>query len=256
MTQTKGRHIDAIFVTLSPVVWFGLLSAAAALIDNPLILPQPWRVIVRLGELFLSADFFLTVLRSLLRILGGLATGVLAGTALGLLSFLFAPMRHLLRPLLVVVRSTPVASSVILIWSLTGSRALPFVIAALMVMPIVADQLMTGLSKADAALGEVSELYGFTPRRRLTVYRLPAALPYFFSSIVTSAGFAWKAGIAAEILATTKGSIGREIYFSKTYMETLDLWAWTLAVIIFSLLLEIFVKKTLLLIERRAKWVR
>ena len=256
MTQNKvftEKYLRPLLVALSPFVWFGILWAASAIIDNPLILPAPHEILLRFFGLATTAVFYRTVFSSLLRILAGLAVGVILGTLLGLFSFLFAPMRTLFRPLLGVVRATPVASSVILIWSLTGSKILPLVIAALMVIPIVADQLVTGLEKADPALGEVSDLYGFAPHRRLVVYRLPAALPYFFSSIVTSAGFAWKAGIAAEILATTKGSIGREIYFSKTYMETLDLWAWTLAVILFSLLLELIVKKTLRIIERRTK---
>ena len=51
----------------------------------------------------------------------------------------------------------------------------------------------------------------------------------------------------------TKNSIGRHIYEAKSYMETADLWAWTLAVILLSLTLELLVKKTLRFIERRAK---
>ncbi len=246
--EARGRRLLAL---LSPLLWFGLLSALAALIANPLILPQPWRIAARFFEIALTADFLLTVLHSLLRILLGLALGVVAGTATGLLSYLFPPLSYLFRPMLTVLRSTPVASFIILVWSFTGGKVLPLVIAAIMVVPIVSDQLLAGLEGADASLGEVAELYRFTRWQKLTLYRLPAALPYFFSSIVTSVGFAWKAGIAAEILATTKGSLGSKIYFAKSYMETLDLWAFTLAVILLSLALELSVKKTLRFVERR-----
>ncbi len=247
--RVGGKRLLALF---SPLLWFGLLSALAALIANPLILPQPWQIAVRFFEVAFTGEFLLTVFQSLLRILLGLLLGVAVGTAVGLLSYLFLPLHYLFRPLLTVLRSTPVASFIILVWSFTGGKVLPLVIAAIMVVPIVSDQLQAGLKGADAALGEVAELYRFTRWQRLTVYRLPAALPYYFASIVTSVGFAWKAGIAAEILATTQGSLGREIYFAKTYMETLDLWALTLGVIILSLILEISVKKTLHFIERRA----
>ena len=252
-TEQKRRY--TVLTALSPFIWLLVLSGLAALLSNPLLLPQPWRVLLRLFELAVSSRFLLTVLTSLLRILLGLLLGVAVGATVGLFSHLSPTVHALARPLLTVVRATPVASFIILIWSFSGSRILPSVISALMVIPIVSDQLMTGLRSADPALGEVAELYRFSPWRLLVTYRLPAALPYFFGALTTSVGFAWKAGIAAEILVTTAGTIGDEIYSSKVYMESVDLWAWTLAVILLSLFLELFVKKTLRYIGRKAGWV-
>lgn len=247
--EAKGKRLLAL---ASPLLWFGLLSALSAVIADPLILPQPFKIAVRFFEIAPTADFLLTVLHSLLRILLGLLIGVAVGTAIGILSYLFLPLAYLLRPLLTVLRSTPVASFIILVWYLTGGEILPLVISAIMVVPIVSDQLLAGLRGADPALGEVAELYRFTKWQRLILYRLPAALPYFFSAIVTSVGFAWKAGIAAEILATTQGSLGSLIFFAKGDYGSPDLWAYTLAVVLLSLLLEFLVKKTLHFIKRMA----
>ena len=251
-TDPKRRY--AVLAALSPLIWLLVLSGIAALIANPLLLPQPWRVLVRLLELTVSPRFLLTVLTSLLRILLGLLLGVAVGAALGLLSFLSPTANALTRPLLTVVRATPVASFIILVWSFSGSYVLPSLISALMVIPIVSDQLLAGLRSADPALGEVAELYRFSQWMLLLAFRMPAALPYLFGALTTSVGFAWKAGIAAEILVTTAGTIGDEIYSSKVYMESVDLWAWTFAVILLSLTLEFFVKKTLHYIRRKAEW--
>ncbi len=248
--KPKGSRVLA---ALSPLIWFGLLAAVAWIADNPLLIPMPWLVVKRLLCMLFESEFYKTVFLSLGRILAGLSLGVMVGALAGLASFLCPSIRSLIAPLLTVVRSTPVASFVILIWSFTGGRSLPLVIAALMVIPIAADQLLKGLESADPTLGEVVTVFRIPVWRALLAYRLPAALPYFFGSVVTSAGFAWKAGIAAEILAMTKSSIGRHIYEAKAYMETVDLWAWTLAVIFLSLLLELFVKKTLHFIEKRSK---
>ena len=51
-------------------------------------------------------------------------------------------------------------------------------------------------------------------------------------------GLAWKAGIAAEVLAHAANSIGGQIYDAKIYIETADLFAWTAVVILMSVLLE------------------
>ena len=49
---------------------------------------------------------------------------------------------------------------------------------------------------------------------------------------------AWKAGIAAEVLAVPKLAIGTEIYFSKLWFETSTLFAWTVVIIILSYVIE------------------
>lgn len=239
-----------IFVPL--LFWGGILWLLAAILDRPLLLPAPPAILAALFTLFGTADFWLAILTSIGRVLGGLLIGVGCGTALGLATHFFPALSLLIRPLLTVVRSTPVASFVVLIWSFTGGSRLPIVIAAAMVLPIVADELTTGLREADPALGEVAALYRLSPLRQFLIYRLPAALPYFFSAVTSSVGFAWKAGIAAEVLAAGSGSIGTEIYFSRLYLETDDLWAWTLTVIVLSLLLELIVKKTLHYISKKA----
>jgi NitT/TauT family transport system permease protein len=51
-------------------------------------------------------------------------------------------------------------------------------------------------------------------------------------------GLAWKSGVAAEVLCQPKLAIGSELYYSKIYLETPELFAWTALVIILSFILE------------------
>ena len=54
----------------------------------------------------------------------------------------------------------------------------------------------------------------------------------------TGSGIAWKAGIAAEVIARPTLSIGRHLQDTKVYLLTDQLFAWTLTVILLSILLE------------------
>ena len=63
-------------------------------------------------------------------------------------------------------------------------------------------------------------------------------IPYVLSSGKAALGLAWKAGVAAEVLALPKVSIGKMISDAKLYLETVDLYAWTLAIILLSVFLE------------------
>ena len=63
-------------------------------------------------------------------------------------------------------------------------------------------------------------------------------MPHFLSACRTSLGLGWKSGIAAEVLTVPAVSIGKMLYESKLYWETLDLFAWTLVIIICSIIIE------------------
>ena len=74
--------------------------------------------------------------------------------------------------------------------------------------------------------------------RRWRVLILPSLKPYFVSACRASIGLAWKAGVAAEIIAMPKNTIGTMIGEAKLYIESATMFAWTLTVILLSLAIE------------------
>jgi NitT/TauT family transport system permease protein len=64
--------------------------------------------------------------------------------------------------------------------------------------------------------------------------------PYLLSACGVSLGISWKAGIAAEIIGIPSGSIGQMFYNAKIYFNTVDLFAWTVIVVLVSVLFEKF----------------
>ena len=72
-------------------------------------------------------------------------------------------------------------------------------------------------------------------------------MPFLISGCRVALGMSWKSGIMAEVLATPKPSIGREMYAAKSYLQTANLLAWTVVVIVLSLLFE---KAFLFLLKR------
>ena len=100
----------------------------------------------------------------------------------------------------------------------------------------------------------MSEIYSFTNIKKVKFIYIPAVIPYFITAATTSLGFAWKSGIAAEVICTPKFSIGRQLYNSKIYLEIPELFAWTTAVI----LLSIVVEKSLMLVLNalRKRWYK
>lgn len=105
-------------------------------------------------------------------------------------------------------------------------------------MPIVTAGILNGLSCADGELLEMAKAYKFSFFQKLKYIYLPSAAPSFTSACETSIGLGWKAGIAAEVICMSGGTIGKALKNSQIYMETAELFAWTAIVIVISLILE------------------
>ena len=58
------------------------------------------------------------------------------------------------------------------------------------------------------------------------------------AAAATSMGLAWKSGVAAELFGLPDGSIGMELYRAKLYLDTPALFAWTLVIVLSSLICE------------------
>ena len=226
---------------LIALFWLGIWEAGAFAVGKPLLFPGPWSVLRTLVELLKTPEFYRVTGNSLWNILQGFLLATVLGVLLAVLTSHVRILRELLQPLMAVVKATPVASFIILAILWMGSARVPSFITALIVLPIIWTNLDVGYKTVDPALMEMTKVYRFSPWRRLRCLILPSVRPYFISSVRMSIGLAWKAGIAAEIITMPKNSIGTMIGEAKQYIETPVMFAWTLTVIVLSLLIELAV---------------
>ena len=235
MNRTLKNALQILAVS---AFWLGLWGLAAFLVDKPLLLPYPWVVIRRLGELLLTAECYAATLRSLCNVLLGILIALLLGILLAVLTHRFRGVRLLLLPLMTVIKTTPIVSFIILAILWIGAGGVPSFITVLIVLPIVWSNLDTGLSAVDGTLLEMTHVYRMPLGARIRHLILPSVMPYFLSACRASIGLAWKAGIAAEVIAVPLATIGAMLSDAKQYLEAVDMFAWTLLVILLSLLLE------------------
>lgn len=218
--------------------WLAVWQLAAWRINSPLFLPGPMAVFLRLTELVQTAPFWQTALLTLCRVVLGMLWGTVLGVVLACLACLNRWLDAILSPAVRVVRATPVASFILLVFLWTSRDQVPVIIAALMVLPVVWGNVVRGIRECDPKLLEFAKAYRFSRLKTARLVLLPTVKPYFLSAVTTSMGLAWKSGVAAEALVWPKLAIGTQIYNTKFYLETADLFAWTVVVIVLSLTLE------------------
>jgi NitT/TauT family transport system permease protein len=235
----KSNKLRGIIKKISLLLfWLAVWEAAALAVGRELLIVSPIRVAARLTGLAVTGSFWITTSMSLLRIMSGFILGMVAGVITAAVTYRVKLLYNLLAPLLTVIRVTPIASFIILtlVWIEKGS--VPAFISFLMVLPIVWSGISAGLESIDRSLAEVSVMYGFSSFKKLTRLYIPSVMPFFRTAVINAVGLAWKTGVAAEVLCTPEFSIGRQLYESKLYLETTDLFAWTVALILISLVIE------------------
>lgn len=160
-------------------------------------------------------------------------------------------MEELLAPAMLAIQSVPVASFIILALIWFSSRSLSVLISFLMVLPVLYANTLGGIRAADAQLLEMAQVFRIPAARRVRYVYLPQVLPYFRSACQAALGLCWKAGIAAEVIGMPDGSIGEAAAGRpRIYLNTPDLFAWTLVIVLVSLA---FQRVFLWLLDRGAR---
>ena len=176
--------------------WITIWQFASMYLGQEILLASPVSVVRKLFELSFTGNFWQSVGFSFVRIVTGFLLAMFWGIFLAVLAYWSKTVEILIAPVIAVVKSTPVASFIILCLIWIPSRNLSVFISFLMV------------------------------------------LPYFLSACRLSLGMCWKAGVAAEVIGVPSGSIGEKLYNAKIYLNTPDLFAWTIVIIVISFVFE------------------
>jgi NitT/TauT family transport system permease protein len=189
---------------------------------------------VRLAQLVPTAAFWITAGFSLARIAAGFAVALALGLVLGLLSQRRHALAELLAPAVGFLKSVPIVCVIVLLLMWVGSTRVSAIAVFLAVFPAIYFSVLEGRSAADPSLGELLRVMGVPGWRRFLADTWQQLLPYLVATCRNACGMAWKAGVAAELIGSPRGSMGERIYQAKLLLETGDLFAWTIVVVALS----------------------
>lgn len=237
---TKNEHLlKPLGIVLSLLFWCILWYIASLIYAKPLLLPSPTSVFPRVFTLLSTAEFWLYASRTIFTLLIGYLAGVVLGTLLGILTAKVRLLDMLFTPIFSILRATPVACFIIIAWVFLGSAKLPAVIAALMVAPVMMTNVNAGMCATPKCLLEASNVLNLSLWDKMLVCYFPALSPHLASGLITSAGLAWKSGIAAEVIALSSDTLGFAVYEAKSWtMDVVDLFALTILIALFALIGE------------------
>ena len=232
--QMTGRMKAVAAAGAVVAFWLAAWLLVAALVAQPLILPGPGAVVVALLRLVCDGGTWAILVGSGARILGGLVLAAVCGGVLAGVSSRSRAFARLVAPALSFVKATPVACVVVLLLIWLGSARVSIAAVFLMALPGVYFSLAEGLAQVDKPLEQMFRLHGVRGWRLFCAHTWREVLPFVLSCAKAVIGMSWKAGVAAELIGMAVGTVGERIYQAKLLIETADLLAWTVLVVVAS----------------------
>lgn len=233
------KRIKQLFLGIAAICfWLLVWHFLAEEIDSRIFLPAPKDTFRALINLSKRDEFWQTIFNSFSRIVKGFVLAVVCGLILAVVSSFCKIIGMLLAPLMKLIKAVPVASFIILALLWIDSKNLSVLISFIMVLPVIYINVLQAFRQVDNNMLEMAKVFRVSVSRRIRFIYLPCVLPAFISACKIGLGFCFKSGIAAEVIGLPAKSIGGELYKSKLYLMTDELFAWTIVIILMSVFFE------------------
>ena len=229
------------------MVW----EVATALIGSSIIIVSPRVAFARLFVLGQTLHFWQSIATSMQRIMYGFGLALFFGVVIALVSARLKLFHMLILPAINVINAVPFASFIILALFAMGTANLSVFVPFVMVLPIIFHNTYKGVVSTDPKLLEMARVFKVPYWKKIVYIYVKTVAPFVLSAAQVGIGFAWKSGIAAELIGQARGTIGGNLHIARIHLETTDLFAWTISIVLLSYGME---KVILLLFGRVNKW--
>ena len=211
-------------------------------VNHPSLFPSVVLLFKELGSMLANSKFYISLGTTIFRGIIGFGIALLSSSLLASIAFHSKFWKSFFHPIIVLSRSTPVISIVLIALLLMSPRGLPIFIAFFTMFPILYQNILSGLEHTDQRLVEMAKVYKKNNLQRITYIYFPSSRNYFFAGLATAMGFGWRSVIIGEVLATPIHGIGSGMKKAQAFIEMKELLAWTIIAISVSFIFDYIIK--------------
>ncbi|WBU31187.1 ABC transporter permease [Rhodopseudomonas palustris] len=236
---------QAAFLLLLAAIWEGY----GRFVDNPLLVPTLTQTLLAMWDGLVGGELTVRIVNSLRVLLTGYVIGVVLACLLTSLAVSNRFGRDALSVLTAMFNPLPAISllPIALLWFGMGWGSLVFVIVHAVMWPMALN-VHTGFEGISPTLRMAGQNAGLRGLRYVRHILLPAALPSIISGLKLGWAFAWRTLIASEMVfgvSSGSGGIGWFIFVNRNLMETANVFAGLLTVVLIGLLIESLIFRAL-----------
>jgi ABC-type nitrate/sulfonate/bicarbonate transport system permease component len=186
---------------------------------------------------------------SLRRILIGFVIGVVGGIAIGSAMSASRVVRHLIDPVIEILRPLPPLAFIPLFIVWLGIGETPKIVLIIVgVVPLMAVMTVAALDEVPEDLRLCARTLGASRAYTLLHVQIRAAVPYILTGMRLAMAGAWSSIVAVEMIAATSG-LGYTIMQAGDYLDTALVFAGILTIAIAALILDAGLRGLLLLAD-------
>ncbi len=228
--------------TILSILFLGMVwEFIAYQIGYPAIFPSLVDLLKETARLIFSANFLLEITFTILRGVTGIVIAFVLAFLLATIAAFSSFWKLFLHPIIVVSRSIPVISLVLIALLWFSPTQLPVFIAMVTMFPILYQNVLTGLEQTDKRYLEMATVFGKSKSNQYFKIYLPTAKSVIYAGIKTAMGFGWRAIIIGEVLAQPIHGIGTAMKQAQAYINVSELIAWTVIAVGISYLFEFII---------------
>lgn len=216
------------------IIWEGV----ALYIDNSLLFPRVSEIFLSLKNLVASGDFILILWNTLSRFFISIVFSLILAIIFSVASYRYEVISFLLFPFIIFLRAVPTIAIIIVVLIWSSVERVPIVVGMLILFPILYESILGGIKNVDKNLLKMSKVFKVPTKRVVRDIYIPSIYYSISSNIPSYIGLTFKVIIAGEVLSQESLSIGGEIFINKIYLESSNIFAWIIVVIVLNYLLE------------------
>ena len=220
------------------LVWFVL-----TLVSDNLFLPRIDEVIIDLGKLIIDGNNLLIILYTFLKVIGLIVAAFIISIVLAIISYKFMSFRSFISPMIAIMRSTPVASVILILILLVGTKLAPIYISLLVIVPIAYENIYAAISNVDNDLVDETKLVSNINLKIIMTVFIPVSANYLTATLLSCFGLALKVLVMSEVLTQGNMTIGGNIQLAKATIDITRVFSWSIILVVIVLIVEMFIKK-------------
>jgi NitT/TauT family transport system permease protein len=209
-----------------------------------LIFPSPYEVLFSLVSIIRSSIFIPVIINTVKTVFLSFAMAFLPALALGVLSKLIPVVYMVMDSVSSIVRSIPTVAIILMALLLLPVSLTPLIICFFVVFPVLYTNIAEGLVSVDKRLLEMARSYRVKKRRIITEIYIPSLRTFLIAGSRSALGLSFKIIVTAEVFNfVNSNTIGAQMYMHKIQIDIAGIIAWTIVVVIISLLFDFILKK-------------
>ncbi|HHW90143.1 MAG TPA: ABC transporter permease subunit [Clostridiales bacterium] len=236
------KHYSFIYIILGIMFLLALWTVLQKIINNNLVVPDIPSVFRAFLALLKQSKTYFIILKTIGRLIITLIFCAALTLILSYFSYKFEWFENFIKPFFSIMRTVPVVSLIIILLFLAGNDISPYFITALVILPVMYEGILSGFLAIDDTLKDELRLLSSVNFKIIMSVFIPMTLPYLIASFLQSFGLGLKVMVMSEFIAQPKDTIGYVMLQERIYLDTADIFAWTIIMALFVFLVELVVK--------------